>query len=816
MLSPTSESTTSFRQQQRSSVRSSSSSTSPRDRRNGDHRRQRQHHANGKGNSSRNWWRDRERELLQSNLSPKDLIRMVIEAEKETTKLHDTLSNTVTMLDEESRKCASLERDTVSTFTRLNSGRERAQAHAEAVAQDLRVAQFELEHTGREIERLKEELEVQKQMREEGEAQLTRVKNAAHKLRQERMVDLAREEGRRQGFEAGFLRAQAETTMKMRATTGGSALVPGRPRRDSEPIASTSQRPPHRETSRIAPPPPDQVPQVHRRPEVHRDQESIYEELSSIPIITPPQGLNPFPNTHKIPMRTGYSPTRRPARTRTKSPTPSAPSVDHYPVSIPPQEVIEQTQNINPQSTNPPREEWVTGEQHRDIHGHAPSPSPTTAIFNPNIAGHGPGTGLAGPTSIIQTSGTPTSAAKHRVKFRRPTLAKTKQTATSWYRSLSFRKKPKPKIVIDPTAEEEEEEEYTEVRDERATHPANEAGPSGTSAAERSQSLPTRTSDPAPSITAPPNSRHSKAASMSSTVRTRDYGFPFKAQGHRPRVGSVDSMSTHTSQFDMLTAPSVSMGGYSRSGPANTSVASLGSNAGAGKAPSVSGRSAKSAALSKKLSVIKENPSSREPTPGRPSHSQAPGQVPPASRFTENDIRSMRPVRSMRSMKSGKSTNSRMVVLNPDPESPDWARQASQPRTQIYAHPPSNSALMQSGMPNLSIYEGSGVIPPLRTKKSGQTITSLGGSQIGLNTPTPLPKSKDKGKGKEIVPPMIGHDRGASGSGHGTSPGIGINIQTPVSKSQTRLFFDTDVEHVYDSRTEHDKRRILIVKMEIS
>jgi len=92
---------------------------------------------------------------------------------------------------------------------------------------------------------------------------------------------------------------------------------------------------------------------------------------------------------------------------------------------------------------------------------------------------------------------------------------------------------------------------------------------------------------------------------------------------------------------------------------------------------------------------------------------------------------------------------------------------------------------MQPATLNPSLmYDGSAVIPPLRTKKSGQTIASLGGSQIGLDTPTPMPKSKDKGKGKEVVPPMIGDERGASGSGHGTSPGIGINIQTPSDRAR--------------------------------
>lgn len=709
---------------------------------------------------------------------------MVIEAEKETTKLHETLTNTISLLDEESKKCATLERDSVSTFTRLNLAREAAQATAEGTARDLRVAQFELEHARREIERLKDELEVQKRMREETEAEVAKFKDVAYRFRRERIMDRAREDGRREGFEAGFMKAQQEHSIRMQmrveaASAAAAAQTSGRPHPGPVPGPGPSApmpEPRHRaDASRI---PAESYP----GPEVNQDDnESIYQELDSVPIITPPQGTHTVPDGQTVPMRTGYSPTRRPARWRSSaaperhSPTPS---VDHYAISIPPQDVIERTQNIH----QPPRAEWVTGQQHRDIHGHTP-PIPSSLMINTNSTG----AGHPGPSSAE----TPTSAApraKPRVRIRRPTLAKTKQTAVSWYRSLSFRRKPKQKIVIDPDVEDEER--HGEASNSHAVSPTtptatDEAGPLGV---QESNSVAP------PPITVRPSSRHSRAASASSAIRARDYaypsGAPTKGQGHR-RAASIDSVSTHTSQFDLLTAPGMSMsgsgGGYSRGGPANASVGSLGSiglglNGGVGKTQSASGRSARSGAgtgITKKLSVIKETPS-RDTTPVKSTHqhegpSQSHGSQPLMRQYPYTD--------DLRSMKSGKSTSSRMVAVNPDPaSSPEWANQSQR---QVYGRPPSDSALMRPAatMSNSSLVPGQGTAKPPQTNGSGLMNMSGNGSGVGMDTPTPLPRVS-KGKGKEkAVPGMIGEDLdlGVGGSGHESSPGIGIDVQTPVS-----------------------------------
>ncbi|KAF9443412.1 hypothetical protein P691DRAFT_778900 [Macrolepiota fuliginosa MF-IS2] len=782
LLSPTSGSSSSRAPQSPHSNSQSQSPTSPRDR---DTRHHRNHsrtnhnhttngHTNGTKSSSRSLWKSRERELLHANLPARDLVHMIIEAEKETNKLHSTLSNTISLLDDESRKCAALERDTITTFSRLNSQRETAQARADNSEQDLRVAHFELEHAQREITRLKEELDIQKRAREEVESELIQTKDAAYKIKRERIMDRAREEGRREGFEAGFMKAQAETVMRMQMRVGAASAAPAQP----HPPPTGTEMPPRTD-----------VP-AENDPQPPGDEEPEYEELDSIPIVTPPQGAHSLSNGQSVPMRTGYSPTRRPARRRVGTNTSAGhrpdprdhrtpePSVDHYPVSIPPAEVIERTQNINP---HPSQGGWVTGRQYGEIHGQTPLMVNTHTRTRSSENGH------AGPSSAE----TPTSASgnKPRVKFRRPSLKKTKQTAASWYRSLSFRKKQKPKVLIDPEEDEDDDDEGGEMSNSLAVTPTTEEAGPPTSVVP-TPSVHTRASSHPPSVVKP-SSRHSRAvsASASSGVRARDYGYPGAAptsvKGHNSRAPSIDSMSTHTSHFDILTAPSMSMsGGYSKGGPANTSVGSFGSagtgpgpNAGlGGKAQSISGKSAKSGAggIVKKLSRIEENPMSRDSTPIRPTFgNQNQNQNPGPSSI-------QRPFAfagmgldggDRRSMRSGKSASSRMITTNPDPvSSPEWSVVSGGP-SQIYARPPMDSALLRPAMASNTSLQGG--VAPLRTKKSG-------GSGIGLNTPTPMPRAS-KGKGKEReVPTMLGRDLDmVSGSGHEASPGIGIDVQTP-------------------------------------
>ena len=212
---------------------------------------------------------------------------MIISAERETSKLHGTLTNTLTLLDTESHKCATLERDSFNEFTRLKTMRETAESLAEHTAQDLRIAQFELEHKAREVKRLQQELDLEKNAREEAEREGGRARDAARELKRERIMDRAREHGRREGFEKGFMKAQAENAFKAQmqaeanaaaasagpsSSIGSGALLGTGP----APVSGRRRRPSAAGAQRIP---------------LEQDDvgETSYEELDSVPIITPPR-----------------------------------------------------------------------------------------------------------------------------------------------------------------------------------------------------------------------------------------------------------------------------------------------------------------------------------------------------------------------------------------------------------------------------------------------------------------------------------------------------------------------------------------------
>jgi hypothetical protein len=124
-----------------------------------------------------------------------------------------------------------------------------------------------------------------------------------------------------------------------------------------------------------------------------------------------------------------------------------SPSIQRYQIEIPPQEELsrEEFERVYNTKENPndiikqiPQEGWVTAEKHHELKGSPPAPYP------------GPQPPPLLPALHPQSKNVrPLKLPPKIVRF--PTLAKTKQQAASWYRSLSFRKKNRP--VIDPIIE---------------------------------------------------------------------------------------------------------------------------------------------------------------------------------------------------------------------------------------------------------------------------------------------------------------------------------------------------------------------------
>jgi hypothetical protein len=126
-----------------------------------------------------------------------------------------------------------------------------------------------------------------------------------------------------------------------------------------------------------------------------------------------------------------------------------------------------------------PRQGWVTAAKHREMRGSlaAPYPGPDPPPF------------LLAPPMNVRPARPPSKP------IRLPSLAKTKQQAASWHRSLSFRRKNKP--VIDPVDEVD-----IPVQNQGITSPTSATGNKGK--AREANAASTQASDSEDHYGAPP------------------------------------------------------------------------------------------------------------------------------------------------------------------------------------------------------------------------------------------------------------------------------------------------------------------------
>ena len=201
-----------------------------------------------------------------------------------------------------------------------------------------------------------------------------------------------------------------------------------------------------------------------------------------------------------------------------------SPSIQRYPIEIPPQDELsrEEFERVFNTKENPndiikkiPPEGWVTAAKHREIRGSPPVPYPVPQ-----------------PPPLLPALYPQPNIVRPAVKFppkivRFPSLAKTKQQAASWYRSLSFRKKNRP--VIDPV-------------NEAVQNPPTSATNNKGKATSSQSDLDAQYGVPLP----PPQSWYKKSAP--SSVHTTD--------AKRRPVSGVES-SPGLSQFELLFTPHV-------------------------------------------------------------------------------------------------------------------------------------------------------------------------------------------------------------------------------------------------------------------
>ena len=571
------------------------------------------------------------------NLSRLELDRLRSDSRPESVQLRDLLETALRQVNLESRRATELQRineETAERFRILSENQLAAQQEATKANTELKLFQFQLDSAQKEVEKTRTALKEVEKQRDEAEAAAARAREKARQYQQERLVAVAKEEGRKLGFEAGLSHAKKEREM---LTTRRSRPVHQRPPAPQAPPPTREEKGKERE----------HYPEDRRRPAQHA-RNHTGDDIESSPDISPRLPVRNLPTMRAGPSK--RTPTRVPrprpeseeedneggegeetgsesgreepvsrqpqvfrqpqvSRQPQEPPRTKTPSVYHWKVDVPAANTLDDsfnsTENPNAAIRQGSQDKWVTANQHQEIRGGFPlvqghsriSQASTSQLQPPNRPTQQVALQNAQPPPPLSSSSTsgpiiilppqqqlaPPPRPIKSVGFwaRRPSLAKTKQQATSWYRSLSFRKKRKPDI--DPIAEEPTGTPRTLTALD-ATVSGYPPPPPGALYGPRPQTS---------------QSWYQKPISAAHSVRSYDYAFA------RRQPSDVGSVSTRVSQFDLLSTPAQTANASVVMGTCSVSGATR--NKGKGHVKEKDSL----------LSVIKEDSASRGNTPDR-------------------------------------------------------------------------------------------------------------------------------------------------------------------------------------------------------
>ena len=146
---------------------------------------------------------------------------MLLYDERETNDLRRMLLTVTEQLKQESHRADENERrarEAVQRFKAINEARLTAQQDAARAKEELRLYKLQLEYAQREIFKAQDILDSLETQRHDAEASAAKARNVARKLKEETLVDLAREEGRRIGLQEGIARGRTLGSENARST----------------------------------------------------------------------------------------------------------------------------------------------------------------------------------------------------------------------------------------------------------------------------------------------------------------------------------------------------------------------------------------------------------------------------------------------------------------------------------------------------------------------------------------------------------------------------------------------------------------------
>lgn len=177
--------------------------------------------------------------------------------DRDAKQLHKILILTFQKLDQESQRASSAERNLAAALLRVRSevdARQAVEAEASRAREELGMYKVQLEQAQREIYRAQEILDETEARRRDAEEEAARARSLARKFKQERVIDLAREDGRTEGYQKGWRIGFEEAEHERRARRVHEVLIEDDEEEESPP-PSGIERPRHRTRSAPSAPP---------------------------------------------------------------------------------------------------------------------------------------------------------------------------------------------------------------------------------------------------------------------------------------------------------------------------------------------------------------------------------------------------------------------------------------------------------------------------------------------------------------------------------------------------------------------------------
>ncbi|KZT71523.1 hypothetical protein DAEQUDRAFT_763750 [Daedalea quercina L-15889] len=154
--------------------------------------------------------RDRER---RRSSTYRELLRLLVSEDMEVKQSRRTLEVTLERLRGETQRAQLAEEralDLASRFKQVNDARITAQREVDRLSQELQLYKNEMEVARNELRRGEDLMKNLEAQRDDAEAVAARARSTARRLREQQLVTLAREDGRRMGFEEGLRRGFEE------------------------------------------------------------------------------------------------------------------------------------------------------------------------------------------------------------------------------------------------------------------------------------------------------------------------------------------------------------------------------------------------------------------------------------------------------------------------------------------------------------------------------------------------------------------------------------------------------------------------------